>query len=85
MIDLWCEAPNYLAPHVLSHFPAKVFKSKEKNAPKPYSIYPKAEGSVEWPPFEIREIEHSLCEFDKHQRCLQGQGRPRQRFAGRCE
>jgi hypothetical protein len=81
MIDLWCEAPNYLAPHVMSHFPAKVFKSKESNAAQPYSVYPKYEG-VEWPYFEIREIEHSLCEFDKYARCLQGQGRPRQKFAG---
>jgi len=28
------------------------------------------------PPFELREIEHSLCEFDKYQRVAQG-GRPK--------
>lgn len=31
-------------------------------------------------PFEMREIEHSLCEFDKYQRTLTGVGRPKQRF-----
>jgi hypothetical protein len=80
MVDLWHEAPNYLAPHVLSHFPAKVFKSKESNATNPYSVYPRQD--FEWPPFEIREIEHSLCEFDKYERCRAGEGRPRQKFAG---
>lgn len=33
-----------------------------------------------WPLFELREIEHSLCEFDKYQRVKTGAGRPRQRF-----
>jgi alpha-glutamyl/putrescinyl thymine pyrophosphorylase clade 1 len=32
---------------------------------------------AEWPALEMREIEHSLCEFDKYQRALRGQGRPR--------
>lgn len=31
-------------------------------------------------PFEMREIEHSLCEFDKYQRVKTGAGRPRSRF-----
>ena len=35
----------------------------------------------EWP-FELREIEHSLCEFDKYQRVLKGEGRPRKKFNG---
>jgi hypothetical protein len=30
----------------------------------------------EWP-FEAREIEHSLCEFDKMRRVMNGEGRPR--------
>lgn len=33
----------------------------------------------EWP-FEMREIEHSLCEFDKFQRATNGEGRPRSKF-----
>lgn len=35
-----------------------------------------------WPPFEMREIEHSLCEFDKYQRVATGAGKPRQRYNG---
>lgn len=31
-------------------------------------------------PLELREIEHSLCEFDKYQRVLTGAGRPRGRY-----
>jgi hypothetical protein len=34
-------------------------------------------------PFELREIEHSLCEFDKMQRVLHGEGQPRMKFNGR--
>lgn len=34
-----------------------------------------------WPPFELREIEHSLCEFDKYERTRLGQSRPKQRYA----
>ncbi len=28
-------------------------------------------------PWEMREVEHTLCEFDKHERARLGQGRPR--------
>jgi len=34
-------------------------------------------------PFELREIEHSLCEFDKYERARTGIGRPRCRYNGR--
>lgn len=34
------------------------------------------------PPFEMREIEHSLCEFDKYSRALAGDGRLKRRFQG---
>jgi 5-hmdU DNA kinase-like protein len=33
----------------------------------------------EWP-FEMREIEHSLCEFDKMMRVKNGEGRPRSKY-----
>lgn len=33
----------------------------------------------DWP-FEMREIEHSLCEFDKYMRVKNGEGRPRSRY-----
>jgi len=41
--------------------------------------------TAHWPPFELREIEHSLCEFDKYERVRTGQGRPRQKYNGRVE
>lgn len=31
-------------------------------------------------PFELREIEHSLCEFDKYVRVRNGEGRPRSKY-----
>ena len=36
-------------------------------------------------PFELREIEHSLCEFDKYCRVQNGEGRPRGRYPGGVE
>lgn len=33
--------------------------------------------STWWPKLEMREIEHSLCEFDKYERVRCGEGRPR--------
>ena len=35
-----------------------------------------------WPTWEMRDVEHSLCEYDKYTRARLGQGRPKQRFAG---
>jgi hypothetical protein len=32
------------------------------------------------PALELREIEHSLCEFDKYERARLGEGRPRSYF-----
>ena len=32
------------------------------------------------PALEMRDIEHSLCEWDKHERTRTGQGKPRSRF-----
>ena len=33
-------------------------------------------------PFELREIEHSLCEFDKYERVRRGEGKPRLKYDG---
>lgn len=33
-----------------------------------------------WPAWDMRTVEHTLCEFDKHQRVTLGQGRMKQRF-----
>lgn len=34
------------------------------------------------PRLEMREVEHSLCEFDKYERALKGEGRPRSLYRG---
>lgn len=34
----------------------------------------------EWPRWEMREVEHTLCEFDKYERTRTGQGTPRSRY-----
>jgi len=31
----------------------------------------------EWPTWEMRDVEHTLCEFDKYERTRLGEGRPR--------
>lgn len=36
-----------------------------------------------WPAWEMREVEHTLCEFDKYERTRLGQGRPRGVFTNR--
>ncbi len=35
-----------------------------------------------WPTWEMREVEHTLCEFDKYERTRLGRGRPKQLFRG---
>lgn len=38
-----------------------------------------------WPAWEMRDVEHNLCEYDKYERARLGEGRPRQRFrSGQC-
>lgn len=32
---------------------------------------------ADWPRWELREVEHTLCEFDKYERVRLGEGRPR--------
>lgn len=34
----------------------------------------------DWPKWELREVEHTLCEFDKYERVRNGEGAPRGRF-----
>lgn len=36
---------------------------------------------AEWPRWEMREVEHTLCEFDKYERARLGEGTPKQRFS----
>lgn len=35
-----------------------------------------------WPRWEMREVEHTLCEFDKYERVRLGEGTPRGRYDG---
>jgi len=34
-----------------------------------------------WPEWEMRDVEHTLCEFDKYERVRLGEGRPRGVFS----
>lgn len=36
----------------------------------------------DWPRWELREVEHTLCEFDKYERVRNGEGKPRGKFTG---
>ena len=36
----------------------------------------------DWPRWEMRDVEHTLCEWDKHQRVTLGQGKTKQIFRG---
>ena len=36
----------------------------------------------DWPIWEMREVEHTLCEFDKYERARLGEGRPKHKFKG---
>lgn len=40
--------------------------------------------AIRWvgPRLEMRDIEHSLCEYDKYERVQRGEGKPRSRYAG---
>lgn len=39
--------------------------------------------SPEWPAWEMRDVEHTLCEFDKYTRAKNNEGAPRNRFRNR--
>ena len=36
-----------------------------------------SKNAAQWPRWEMREVEHTLCEFDKYERVRLGEGRPR--------
>lgn len=67
MILLWARAKKELPLVVRRHHPLAV----------------KPDDDPLWPPFELREIEHCLCEFDKYERVRLGQGKTRSRYADR--
>lgn len=77
---LWLSTPHYLRNTcIMQHFPCEV--GEVHNDIVVYENDPAPPWAI-WPPFEIREIEHSLCEFDKYERARLGQGTPRQKFNG---
>lgn len=43
-------------------------------------LEPCMESAKCWPAWELRDVEHTLCEFDKYERVRTGEGRPRGRF-----
>jgi hypothetical protein len=43
---------------------------------------PKLKTPMEW---EMRDVEHTLCEFDKYERTKAGEGRPRGKYRGNAE
>ncbi len=45
-------------------------------------LYAKLSNELEWD-LSMREVEHSLCEFDKYMRVLYGEGRPRSKYNGK--
>lgn len=38
------------------------------------------QGDVDWPAWELREVEHTLCEFDKYERVRRDQGFPKRTY-----
>lgn len=43
----------------------------------PFYVHGLEPRTQQWPSWELREVEHTLCEFDKYSRVLEGSGRPR--------
>jgi hypothetical protein len=43
----------------------------------PGSVVSRTNEPSDWPAWEMREVEHTLCEFDKYERARRGEGRPR--------
>jgi len=69
LIKLYNIVRNKSMDHVQKHF----LSNRQMSSLATIIIYP---------PFELREIEHSLCEFDKYERIRLGQGRPKQKYKG---
>lgn len=76
---LWQSLPRFGSAILLGHFPVCWQGAPEANADWFITDVPRKHI---WPPLEIREIEHSLCEFDKYERARLGHGKPRQKFDG---
>jgi len=71
---------NRIAGRPLEYRSAKHGWQREMRDLLAEANYPRIDGT--FPAFELREIEHSLCEFDKYARVKLGEGAPRQRYNG---
>jgi len=60
------------------------YLSKPKMVPLMQELLARSEEKLgaDFPPLEMRDIEHSLCEFDKYSRVKLLEGRPRQLYPG---
>ena len=61
-------------------YSAKTLHVAAKNHLEPHVL--KHYFNQAWPPFEMREIEHSLCEFHKYEKARLGIGQPKQKLKG---
>lgn len=86
-VDLWANAGpgairglNRLHGRPLKHQPRPAQTCAEMRAllMAVRKLWPKP--GVWWPRLEMREIEHSLCEFDKYERVRCGEGKPRSSY-----
>jgi hypothetical protein len=69
---------NRVMERSLDEKPSRELMLKEMSALLRLShCYPRL-WPAEWPRWEMREVEHTLCEFDKIERTRSGEGRPRQ-------
>jgi hypothetical protein len=69
------EILNYMAD-ILRHTKVDAYWPQQKINTKDLWLY-----DHDWPTWEMRDVEHTLCEFDKYERTRLGEGRPRGVFA----
>jgi hypothetical protein len=59
---------------------------KHESLAEMQALLARSQSRMLWPPewghWEMREVEHTLCEYDKWERARTGEGTPKQRYAG---
>ncbi len=80
MVELYSRARAGLGKHVIDSYLAAISGNYLAVSGSDTPIW--LDGYF-YPPFELREIEHCLCEFDKYERTRSGVGTPRQRYPGK--
>lgn len=80
-INTWANAgPGALRGLERLQMPRK--NQREANASMRELLEQSREALTTLPALEMRDIEHSLCEFDKYMRIKSGEGKPRGRYPG---